>query len=90
MSRRAWLEQAWVVMVLAVLAVVLNALTTGDHLLSSLARGYWPVAAIDLVLLLTALIAFAVLRRQARKQKTVSAEKTSPVLEAGQTAESLS
>lgn len=90
MSRSTWFEQGWAVMVLAVLAVVLNGLTTGDHLLNSLARGYWPVAGADLVLLLTALIAFAVLRRQARKQKVVAAEETPPLLEARQTAESLS
>jgi uncharacterized iron-regulated membrane protein len=54
---RAWPEQCWAVAALAVLAVIANALTTGDNLLQTLARGYWPVAGVDLVLLASATIA---------------------------------
>lgn len=88
MSRRAWFEQAGALMVLALLAVALNALTTGDHLLRTLSRGYWPIACADLVLLLTAFISFVVLRRQARKQKPVVTEASAAGRIAAQTAES--
>jgi uncharacterized iron-regulated membrane protein len=53
----AWSEQCWVIAALAVTAVVLNALTTGDHLIKTIAEGYWPVAGVDLTLLATAAIA---------------------------------
>jgi uncharacterized iron-regulated membrane protein len=53
----AWREQCSVVAVLAVLAVVSNWSTTGDHLLRTVGRGYWPVAGLDLTLLVTAAIA---------------------------------
>jgi hypothetical protein len=55
---------------LAVLAAVLNWVSTGDHLLKTIGAGYWPVAGVDLMLLAAA--AFAVvaalkLRRRARQ-----------------------
>ncbi len=53
----AWQEQCWGIALLAVTAVVLNAITTGDHLLHTLSRGYWPVAGVDLALLVAALLA---------------------------------
>lgn len=53
----AWREQCHAVSVLALSAVLLNWLTTGDHLLLTLDRGYWPVAGFDLALLATAIIA---------------------------------
>jgi hypothetical protein len=37
--------------------VVLNWVTTGDHLLATLRAGYWPVAGVDLSLLVTAAVA---------------------------------
>jgi hypothetical protein len=51
---RAWAEQCWVVVLLGAAAVVLNALTTGDHLGRTLGAGYWPVAGVDLMLLVAA------------------------------------
>jgi hypothetical protein len=42
---------------LACAAVVLNWLSTGDHLLTTLGERYWPVAGFDLALLLTAALA---------------------------------
>jgi len=54
---KAWLEQCWLIAALAVVAVVLNALTTGDHLARTLSAGYWPVAGVDLMLLVWALVA---------------------------------
>ncbi|MEY1661229.1 PepSY-associated TM helix domain-containing protein [Isoalcanivorax beigongshangi] len=52
----AWREQCWVIAVLAVAAVLLNGLTTGDHLLRTVSNGHWPVAGIDLALLVSALV----------------------------------
>mgnify|MGYP006162801751 CR=1 FL=1 len=44
--------------VLAAMAVVLNAVTTGDHLLKTLWwEPYWPVAGVDLSLLVVASVA---------------------------------
>lgn len=53
----AWREQCWAIAVMAVLAVLLNWITTGDHLPKTLAAGYWPVAGVDLFLLAGAVIA---------------------------------
>ena len=63
----AWREQCWVIAALAVAAMVLNWLTTGDHLLRTLAAGYWPVAGVDLALLATAAIAAAAGRMLGRR-----------------------
>lgn len=53
--KRAWLEQCLAIAALAVVAVLLNWVTTGDHLVRSLAhRHLWPVAGMDLLLLLAA------------------------------------
>ena len=59
----AWREQCWAIAVLAPLAVVLNWITTGDHLLSTLGQAYWPVAGIDLFILATGAIAVYAARR---------------------------
>ncbi len=53
----AWREQAAVIAVLAVVAVLANWVTTGDHLVRTIGEGYWPVAGMDLVLLAGAGIA---------------------------------
>jgi len=52
LASHAWREQCIAVAVLACAAVALNAVTTGDHLLKTLAQGDWPVAGVDLTLLL--------------------------------------
>jgi len=54
---RAWREQCWAIAALALLAPVLNGVTTGDHLLKTVMKGYWPVAGMDLSLLTGAGIA---------------------------------
>ncbi|WP_116367689.1 PepSY-associated TM helix domain-containing protein [Parahaliea mediterranea] len=53
----AWREQCWAYAALAVAAVLLNWLTTGDHLGKTLAASYWPVAGVDICLLLSAAVA---------------------------------
>jgi hypothetical protein len=63
----AWSEQSWMIAGLAVLAVISNWLTTGDHLLRTIGSGYWPVAGVDLVLVLVAVIATIVARRLQRR-----------------------
>lgn len=59
----AWREQCVAVAALACAAVVLNAVTTGDHLLKTLAQGDWPVAGLDLTLLFVAIGAALVAAR---------------------------
>ncbi len=57
-GRAAWAEQAWAIAGLAVLAVALNALTTGDHLLHALGHPHlWGVAGVDAMLLVGAGVA---------------------------------
>ncbi len=41
---RAWREQCGAIALLALLAPLLNWITTGDHLRKTLGEGYWPVA----------------------------------------------
>ena len=67
LTRRAWFEQAACVAVLALAAVVLNAVTTGDNLLSAVLSGKWAVAGVDAILLLTTLLAMLSVRRYFRK-----------------------
>ena len=65
---RAWTEQCVAICALAVAAVILNWLTTGDHLASSLVqRHLWPIAGMDLLLLATAGIAAIVASRLQRR-----------------------
>jgi len=65
----AWHEQCRGIVVLAVTAVLLNWLTTGDHLVKTLAEPYWPVAGVDLFLLASAGIAALAARKIRRKAK---------------------
>jgi uncharacterized iron-regulated membrane protein len=59
----AWREQCLAIVALAPVAALLNWVTTGDHLLRTLAAGYWPVAGLDLALLAVAAVAFTAARR---------------------------
>lgn len=62
--RTAWAEQCATIAVLAVSAVGLNALTTGDHLVKSFANGHlWPIAFIDVSLMVGAAMFFFGARR---------------------------
>jgi hypothetical protein len=63
----AWREQCGAIAALAVTAVGLNWVTTGDHLGKTLMQAYWPVAGLDLCLLsVAALAAFAARQLRAR------------------------
>ncbi len=86
----AWREQCWALAALAVAAVALNALTTGDHLVKTVFTDtYWPVAGVDLSLLATALIAIwaartlALRERRAPASKSAKADSTEPKESAG-------
>lgn len=68
-SGKAWREQCRVVAGLAVLAPVLNWVTTGDHLVQTVVEGYWPVAGMDLVLLAGAAIAVYADRKLSRPRR---------------------
>ena len=48
---QAWREQSWTLGALAIAAVVLNWITTGDHILAAATRGIWAVAGMDILLL---------------------------------------
>ncbi|MFO6419026.1 PepSY-associated TM helix domain-containing protein [Hylemonella sp. W303a] len=77
----AWRGQCWAVAALAVAAVLLNWITTGDHLLRTLATGYWPVAGVDLSLLVTAglaLLAARKLRQREAGQKAMGTDQPPP------------
>lgn len=81
-----WREQCKIIAVMAVLAVLLNWITTGDHLLRTLSIGYWPVAGIDLALLGTAMVAVLAanhLHRRASSSQTRSTRALDNELAAG-------
>ncbi len=68
----AWVEQCWAVAGLAVLAVVLNGLTTGDHIARALADGKVGVAGMDLVLIAGAFAAAVTAWRLKRRQSATA------------------
>ncbi|HYD60855.1 MAG TPA: PepSY-associated TM helix domain-containing protein [Noviherbaspirillum sp.] len=76
-TRIAWREQAWAGALLAVLAVAMNAVVTGDHLLRTLDRGTLAVAGTDLVLLVAAAFAAITARRLSARPAAISPEATS-------------
>ncbi|MGA0605177.1 PepSY-associated TM helix domain-containing protein [Phenylobacterium sp. VNQ135] len=64
----AWAEQCWAAAGLAIAAAVANWVTTGDHLAATVSAGYWPVAGVDLVLIVGGTVAaWAAWRLQRRK-----------------------
>lgn len=63
---KAWAEQCWAIALIAIAAIGLNWITTGDHLLKTLfTHTYWPVATLDLVLVTSALMAVYAARKLA-------------------------
>ncbi|GAA5232544.1 PepSY domain-containing protein [Verticiella sediminum] len=66
---RAWAEQCWAIASLAVAAVGMNWITTGDHLVKTVFTDtYWPVAAVDLSLLTMAGVAVWAARKLVRRE----------------------
>lgn len=78
----AWREQCWVLATLSVAAVVLNGVTTGDHLIKTVVIDtYWPVAGVDLSLLVTAAVAIGAARKLGQHER--GTPKRSGALDAG-------
>jgi uncharacterized iron-regulated membrane protein len=76
----AWREQCWAIAGLAVGAVLLNWITTGDHLLVTLRRAYWPAAGFDLALLASAGSAtLAALHLRRRDQRALEQPLKEPI-----------
>ncbi len=75
-GRAAWRDQAWVISAMAVACVMLNALTTGDHLLRSVGNGMGAVAGVDLTLLVGAALAVYGARRLGKTK--AAATRTAP------------
>jgi len=69
----AWREQCQGIALMACAAVLLNAITTGDHIGATLARGYWPVAALDLSLLVVAALAAIAASKLSRRRRVAGA-----------------
>lgn len=76
----AWREQCHATALLALAAVGLNWLSTGDHLLKTvLSSPYWAVAGVDLSLLVTAGLALWSARKLAQRQQITVAPMTAEV-----------
>lgn len=71
----AWREQCWTLAALALAAVALNWITTGDHLGRTL-FAYWPVAGVDLSLLACAALSVFAARELRRREviRTMAAD----------------
>ena len=75
----AWREQCWAIAALAVAAVALNALTTGDHLVKTVfTETYWAVAGVDLSLLASAAIAGWAARLLTRREQAAPRATAAP------------
>jgi hypothetical protein len=80
----AWREQCGAVAVIAVAAVIANAVSTGDHLARTISQGYWPVAGVDLSLLALAGVCLLAARRLSARAAGRSSE-TAAAMAAGLT-----
>ncbi|MFC4257368.1 PepSY domain-containing protein [Altererythrobacter xixiisoli] len=69
----AWREQGWLIAMLCVAAVVLNAITTADNLPAALLRGLWHTAGVDLTLLASGAIAAGAASRLGRRARQAAA-----------------
>ena len=72
-TRRGWIEQCYAIAAAAPLAVLLNAITTGDHMLRTLRTGDWAVFGMDAMLLASAIIALATAIRLQRRALAAAA-----------------
>lgn len=66
-GRPAWAEQSFAIALLAPAAVLLNWITTGDHLLKTWGEGLYAVGGMDIMLLIGAGIALMAARRLRRR-----------------------
>jgi len=78
----AWREQCWAVAGMAVAAVLLNWITTGDHLIRTVfTHTYWPVAGVDLFLLASAALAALATRMLTARMKAFKPKLSQPQTE---------
>lgn len=71
----AWQEQCWAIALLALAAWAMNWASTGEHLIKTmLIQTHWPVAGVDLVLLLSAAIAIYAARKLGRRARHAHSE----------------
>lgn len=79
----AWREQTWAICVMALTCVLLNAVTTGDHVVRAASSGKWAVAGVDTTLLGVALLSGWAARRLGRKpeQNPIARPRRVPVTE---------
>ncbi|MEM1096271.1 MAG: PepSY-associated TM helix domain-containing protein [Bacteroidota bacterium] len=66
-----WRDQLWVLAVLSVVAPILNAVTTGAHMVQTLTEGQWAVFGMDALLLVTAVLSVVLARRLGQKAASV-------------------
>jgi hypothetical protein len=72
----AWREQCLALAMFAPITVLLNWATTGDHLLKTLREGYWPVAGLDLSILVSGVLALIAARHLGRKAQYALTQKS--------------
>jgi hypothetical protein len=66
----AWREQCLAIAVLALAAVTLNWATTGDHLVQTIfVETYWPVAGVDLSLIVVAALSGLAIRKLLQRER---------------------
>lgn len=66
---KAWRDQAVVIAFTAALAVLLNWVTTGDHLIQTITEGLWSIAGMDLILIASSIIAIASVSRLLKTER---------------------
>ena len=74
-EKAAWADQALVIAVFSLLAVLLNWITTGDHPAAAAGRGLWSVAGMDLVLIAAGAAALTAALRLRMMDRTATAGK---------------
>jgi uncharacterized iron-regulated membrane protein len=79
----AWREQTLAFAALALGAVLANWLTTGDALWNTLPAGYWPVAGLDLALIVAATVALLAARALRRRETRVNLSRQADRLAGG-------
>jgi uncharacterized iron-regulated membrane protein len=85
---RAWIEQCWAITVFAIAAVLLNWITTGDHLIRSVSHRYlWPIAGMDLLVLTGAAVSVLVARKLELRASAAPERRASARVDGTQAAE---
>lgn len=74
----AWKEQLWAVAVLSVIGVVLNGVTTGDHMVRTFAEKQWAVFGMDASLLVSAGLAVWIALLLGKKEEAVDVPSNEP------------